>query len=506
MSFKGIPCRSNQIQLCGSIVCLICLARSFALHIKSGFWSISNVLKPWGVTIGTAKKYNFDCDKCNHTFESTPSSMITRKFCSYCQPIGGKLCDNMDCQSCFKRSFASSHRAQYWSLKNEISPRKVFRNCQKKFLFNCDKCPHEFKTDPGHITNGNTFCPFCTGQKLCENLVCVICLNKTLAFHPKMDCWSKENISLPHQVFKHANSSKHYLDCDNCGHEFRSFPSEISAGNWCPHCCIPTRLLCEDVECKQCFSRSFASTPRSKNWSVKNVGLPRDYFKHSSARGFFDCDVCGNGFDSILDNVTRGYWCRFCKNKTEALVASFLSTIDGLIFISQGKFEWCRNSLTNNYFPFDFCLRNYNIILEIDGQQHFDDIKHWDSSSDKVSSRDVYKMKVALDNGYSMVRMVQEEIWDNKIVWKDHILNILNMKLMEPEIIYVSNNVEIYNNHKFKLKELDINKIQIIDEESMNNNTNLAIPLQNNISSNSQTKLLPHPTDSNKKILRITKK
>ncbi len=44
----------------------------------------------------------------------------------------------------FERSFASHPKAQYWSEKNEISPKDILKGSNKKFWFNCNICNHEF--------------------------------------------------------------------------------------------------------------------------------------------------------------------------------------------------------------------------------------------------------------------------------------------------------------------------------------------------------------------------
>jgi len=46
-----------------------------------------------------------------------------------------KLCDKEDCKKCFEKSFASHEKAKYWSNKNELKPRQVFKSSGKKYFF-----------------------------------------------------------------------------------------------------------------------------------------------------------------------------------------------------------------------------------------------------------------------------------------------------------------------------------------------------------------------------------
>lgn len=64
------------------------------------------------------------------------------------------------------------------------------------------------------------------------------------------------------------------------------------------------------------FERSFASHEKSKYWSNQNTEQPRDVFKSSGKKYWFDCNN-NHIFDSQLDNINKGQWCPYCVNKTE---------------------------------------------------------------------------------------------------------------------------------------------------------------------------------------------
>jgi hypothetical protein len=65
------------------------------------------------------------------------------------------------------------------------------------------------------------------------------------------------------------------------------------------------------------FERSFASHPRANCWSDKNEENPRNVFKSSGKKIWFDCDKCCHDFDKSLANVTNGggHWCSYCANQ-----------------------------------------------------------------------------------------------------------------------------------------------------------------------------------------------
>jgi len=60
-------------------------------------------------------------------------------------------------------------------------------------------------------------------------------------------------------------------------------------------------------------------------------------------------------------------------------------------------------------------------------------------------------MKCALKNGYTIIRICQEDIWENKIDWKYELTNMIK-KYKIPKIIYIAKDTNLYNNHKFSMK------------------------------------------------------
>eukprot|EP01084_Bolivina_argentea_P068759 125161_1 len=120
-------CAANKGQLCNDENCNDCQRESFASHEKSKYWSKKNQKNPRDVSKKTQKtKYWFDCDKCNHSFQSKPYNITVKgQWCPYC--ASHKLCNNNNCNNCFEKSFASYEKAKYWSTENKNKPRDVFK-------------------------------------------------------------------------------------------------------------------------------------------------------------------------------------------------------------------------------------------------------------------------------------------------------------------------------------------------------------------------------------------
>ena len=68
----------------------------------------------------------------------------------------------------FEKSFASNEKSKYWSNKNKLKPNDVSKSSNKKYLFNCNLCNHEFESSLNDIVSGS-WCSYCDNhsKKLC---------------------------------------------------------------------------------------------------------------------------------------------------------------------------------------------------------------------------------------------------------------------------------------------------------------------------------------------------
>ena len=426
---KGVWCPfCSNTELCDNLECNMCLEKSFASHPKSQYWSDKNGLTARQVFKSSSKKFIFNCDKdiqiCGHDFKASLNNILKGRWCSYC--ANNKLCDNSNgivCQICFDKSFASHSKSHMWSNEeNKISKTQILKSSSKKYWFNCKDCNHYFESNVNDITNSllEKYCPYCSNQTLCQDEQCVFCNEKSFASHEKAIYWNYDmNKGVKAgDVFKNSKT-KYWFDC-YCGHTIEKTLNSISSGSWCPYCCNPSIKLCDDNECKKCFEKSFASHSKSKFWSEKNDKKPRELFKHGQTKHIFNCSK-GHEFRMALSCVSgQNTWCPTCVNKTEGkFYDEIIKTYEDIMF--QGRFDWCKNSDTNQYLPFDYVLEEYKIIIELDGKQHFTQVKNWGSPED-TQKRDKYKMQKANDNGYSVIRILQVDVLYDKYKWIDELI------------------------------------------------------------------------------------
>jgi len=452
--------------------------KSFASHEKSKYLhkNKNGDIKPENITLKSGDKYIFICNnlECGHEFISSPQNIVSLgRWCYYCCIPSKYLCDDVNCTKCSEKSFACHEKSIYWSTKNELQPNQVFKNCNSKFWFDCPECHHSFESVLSTIFNGS-WCPYCSKppKQLCGKDDCNHCNNNSFASHEKAKYWNYElNGDIkPFNIFT-TNRNKYYFNCGECGHIIHSVLSEITAKNrWCAYC--SHSKLCDNKDCKKCFEASFESDAKVNMWSAKNGDItPRQVFKSSGKKYWLKCNDCLQDFNVPLSRVIINcYFCPKCLNKTERkLYEKLLNIYKNLIF--QYKPDWCKNKLTNRHLPYDFAIEENKIIIELDGLQHFVQVSNW-NSPENIQQRDKYKMKQANDNGYSVIRILQEDVYHDKYNWLDELKENIEKIIIEKKIqnIYIckKNEYSVYNVEN--QGNIDIQDIQDIEDIQENIN------------------------------------
>ena len=97
-----------------------------------------------------------------------------------------------------------------------------------------------------------------------------------------------------------------------------------------------------------------------------------------------------------------------------------------------------------------------NLIIELDGQQHFHNVSNW-CDVEARQKCDVYKMQKAILNGYSIIRLLQSDVWNDKNNWEEKLSQVIK-KYNVVTCIYLDNCAE-YDQHK-KLMQGDSDSLR----------------------------------------------
>jgi len=172
---------------------------------------------------------------------------------------------------------------------------------------------------------------------------------------------------------------------------------------------------------------------------------PREVSKGSHEKYTFKCDTCSTIFLSVVKSISVGCWCPNCKHKTESKLYDYLLS-QNIQVTRQAKFDWCKNDETGKHLPFDFVVEDKHIIIEVDGRQHFEQVSNW-QSPEQTQDRDILKQTFAQKNGYTVIRIFQEDVLYDSYDWKTQLMQAL-VQHETPTCLYMSKDENRYCNYK----------------------------------------------------------
>jgi very-short-patch-repair endonuclease len=411
-------CRSNI--LCKNMNCSNCYYKSLVVVEYIKYYQKCNGINPRFIHKGSEKKYIFYCKDCKHYIEKSPESIkINERACLYCSKQ--ILCNVYFCYHCYPRSFAANPKSKLWSKENTITAREICISSGKKIILSCDKCPHDYLISPNNVNRGRG-CPYCSGSNLCEIYYCFMCLPKSFVSHEKSKCLSLKNKVDARQIFMHSDT-KYIFQCDKCPHEFEKSPASIvSKNSWCPYCA--SKKLCVGELCMSCYNKSLRSNPDFELFSSKNTVSCRMIFKGSKDKYLFYCPDCKEDYLMSAFNFNAGQRCTCMLKKTETKLYKFFTNNTKYKVLREERYDWCTYKDTQRKASYDFIINEYNLIIELDGRQHFENTYHHKEYTE-TTNKDVYKMKCAMENGYKMIRILQENVWQDKNDWKSKLLRAI---------------------------------------------------------------------------------
>lgn len=243
--------------------------------------------------------------------------------------------------------------------------------------------------------------------------------------------FEKNDCELLEKIYKSANDKVKYR-C-SCGNISITTYSTFKNGSRCMKC---SGKIVHTYEYIQNYFKKYNC-----------ILLSTEYINNFTKLNYI-CQ-CGNKSSIKFNDFQQGVRCKYCRgSQTEKIVSKFLEE-NYTNISSQPKFEWCKNK---TYLPFDFLLDNEKVIIEVDGLQHFRQVSNW-KSPEETQKRDLFKMKCALEHGYSIIRIFQEDIFNNTIDWKVLIKETIN-ELLYPndnktcQVHYISKDPKLYDNYK----------------------------------------------------------
>jgi very-short-patch-repair endonuclease len=217
--------------------------------------------------------------------------------------------------------------------------------------------------------------------------------------------------------------------------EFLQSPyCHINNKNGCKKCADILRGEARTLTTEQFVEKANIVHPNKYNYSETN------YTKQNESV-IIICKFHGR-FPQQPNNHLNGQGCPFCVNKTEAKLYEQMFPLYPTLII-QFKQDWCKNI---HYLPFDFCIPESKIIIELDGRQHFQQVSNWKTPEEHLV-RDKYKERCANDNGYSVIRLLQEDVFYDMYDWIKELRDTIEQLTLWNEIT----NVYLCKNDEYEL-------------------------------------------------------
>lgn len=315
---------------------------------------------------GANTKINHKC-KQGHIYEQTPTHHLRGQGC----PI---------CNGSFKKTLAQY--LQECMDKEYDLPIENYKNTKIKIKHKC-KYGHTYEQAPGTHLRG-IGCPYCARNK-----------RKTLEEYVKI-CKEK-GYDLPIEDYKN-DSTKIKHKC-MYGHVYNQVPNTHLKGVGCPIC-----------------SGNYSYMPKEYHNLCKEHGydLPIEEYKNASTKIKHKCSK-GHIYSQRPYSHLQGQGCPKCnESHGEKYIRNYLDA-NNIRYISEKRFDDCKDMRS---LPFDFYLSDHNILIEYQGQQHFNNVDYFfrdESAFKDRKHKDYLKAKYAKDNGYKLLRPTYKTDTQEKI-------------------------------------------------------------------------------------------
>jgi len=433
----------------------------------------------------------YDYSKVEYSNNKTKIIIICKEHGEFLQKPNAHLSGN-GCNKCSKNKKLDTktfiNKAKEIHGETYDYSKVEYINCSTKVTIICKEHGEFSQLPSGHLTGKG--CGICGGRTKLDNKLFI---SKAKEVHGETYDYSK---------VEYVNSEiKVLIICKEHG-EFTQLPSNHLSGTGCLECGYKTRsnkirsnldefimsskkihgevydyskvdyinshekviIICKEhgefmqtpqchlsgQVCKLCNYKRQSIIKRSnfddfKNTAIRRHGERYDYSKVHYTNNLTKVTIICNDHGEFIQTPAlhlSGGGCPLCKNKTEGKLKNILqSKFPSLIY--QFKTAWCRNK---NSLPFDFCIPEHNIIIELDGPQHFKQVFNW-STPEKQFENDKYKEKCANDNNYSMIRLIQDDVFFDKYDWYVELCNAIDTIITSDAIIniYLCKNNEYVN-------------------------------------------------------------
>jgi len=367
------------------------------------------------------------CIPCKYSFNTTPNNHVRGRDCRLCA-IKLKT-DKM--RKTTEQFILEAKKIHTDENNNSIYDYSLvdYNTTNEKVIIIC-KIHGRFEQCPAHHLKG-------CGCRRCG----IIKSAKTQTFSKEFFIQKAKEVHgdrFDYSQVNYINSQTHVnIICNTCGDNFRQIPNSHLKGYGCDKCAY--RINHENQKLSEDELIERAKKVHGDKFDYPNINYINSYTPIN-----IKCNKCGDTFQQLYPNhIKQNKGCPYCDCRiTEKIMLVYLrSKFPDTVF--QYKQEWCRNK---NVLPFDFYIPSLNLIIELDGNQHFIQIMNWKSPEENQET-DIHKMDCANEHNLSVIRIVQTDVLYNKYKWEEELINNIE-KIKTDNIIqniYMCKNNEYEN-------------------------------------------------------------
>jgi len=185
-------------------------------------YSPRNALSPEQAIAGSAEKYWWICQTCEHEWQTKGNNRVNGSGCPGCAGRVVTAKNNL--------AVLFPDTALDYSPENEFPADQTLAGTNTKVKWRCRVCEHQWETSPESRTRRNnpTGCPGCAGIVATDK-------NNIPAVAPELAAEYSEKNELPPEKVMAGSSKKVLWKCTTCSHEWMCAPS-VRRKNGCPGC------------------------------------------------------------------------------------------------------------------------------------------------------------------------------------------------------------------------------------------------------------------------------
>ena len=308
-----------------------------------------------------------------------------------------------------------------------------YKNNKTKIKMLHLKCNKEYESsNPHDILRKKGGCPWCAGRVTTLDRLKELLPNNFVYISGFID-WK----------------SKCKFKCLTCNREFLQAPTYIVNGRGCPWC----------AGTKNYTHSEFIEILNEKFDDINDYEF-LDKYKNTTTKLKIKHLKCNNVFLKDPEHFLRGQRCPYCNGLSsvgELLIEKFLNK-NNIYYEKEKQFK---DFISKNYQPYkyDFYLKDFNLIIEFDGEQHF---KPWKNNLDRSSLRinidnDKLKNIYIIENNLSLLRIHYSELANIKNILYNFLINGKRSETIENFKLLYINNILIKDNNNYysEIKEVE---------------------------------------------------